>query len=59
MSLLSEINIRPMRFAFDNVKEEKTYVRALSIARKYAVKEFSNYMLYNWRDTPRTCTTAF
>jgi hypothetical protein len=53
MSLLSRLNIRPMRVAFDNVKERNVYVRALEIAKEYGVKEFSNYMLYNWRDNPK------
>jgi hypothetical protein len=52
-SLLSKLNIKPMRVAFDHVKDKKTYVRALKVARKYGIKEFSNYMLYNWKDTPR------
>jgi len=53
MSLLSRLNIRPMRVAFDHVKEKEVYERALQIAREHGVKEFSNYMLYNWKDTPR------
>lgn len=53
MLLLSRLNIRPMRVAFDHVKEKKAYERALKIAKEYGVKEFSNYLLYNWKDTPR------
>jgi len=53
MSLLSKLNIRPMRVAFDHVREKKAYERALKIAKEYGVKEFSNYLLYNWKDTPR------
>lgn len=53
MSLLSKLNIRPMRVAFDHVKEKKVYERGLKIAKKHEVKEFSNYLLYNWKDTPR------
>lgn len=53
MSLLKELNIKPMRIAFDNVRDKKAYVRALELARAYGVKEFSNYMLYNWKDTPK------
>jgi len=53
MSLLSELNIRPMRIAFDYVKEKKAYKHAVKIAKEYGVKEFSNYLLYNWKDTPR------
>lgn len=50
--LLSSLNIKPMRVAFNHVKDKKIYVHALQVARKYGVKEFSNYMLYNWKDTP-------
>jgi len=53
MSLLSNLNIRPMRIAFDNVKEKKIYERALKIASSHGITDFSNYMLYNWRDTPK------
>jgi hypothetical protein len=42
-----------MRFAFDRASEEKPYVHALRLAKKYGVWEFSNYMLYNWKDSPR------
>lgn len=53
MRLLSQLNIKPMRIAFDRVQEKKQYVRALEIAHGHGVPEFSNYMLYNFRDTPR------
>jgi hypothetical protein len=53
MKLISCLNIRPMRIAFDRVNEKNQYVRALEIAHKYGVPEFSNYMLYNFKDTPR------
>jgi hypothetical protein len=53
MSLLAKLNIRPMRVAFDNVREKEVYAKALEIAKQHGVKEFSNYMLYNWRDTPK------
>lgn len=53
MSLLKRLNIRPMRVAFDNVKDKKVYVKAVELAQKEGVKDFSNYMLYNWKDTPR------
>ena len=53
MKMLSRINIKPMRIAFDRVKEKETYLRALRIAHDYGVSEFSNYMLYNYKDSPR------
>lgn len=53
MALLAELNIEPMRIAFDHVSEEKKYTRAVRLAHKHKVQKFSNYMLYNFRDTPR------
>ena len=53
MPLLAKLNIRPMRIAFDKLKDKDNYIRAVELARKHGVTDFSNYMLYNWRDTPR------
>jgi hypothetical protein len=52
MKLIERLNIRPMRIAFDRAREKKDYVRAVKLAASKGVKEFSNYMLYNWKDTP-------
>ncbi|HUT04529.1 MAG TPA: hypothetical protein VM163_11645 [bacterium] len=53
MQLLSRLNIRPFRIAFDSLREKPVYLRAIQVARRYGFTDFSNYMLYNWRDTPR------
>lgn len=53
MKLLAELNISPMRIAFDRISEKDEYIRAISLANKYGVKNFSNYMLYNFNDTPK------
>jgi hypothetical protein len=53
MRLVSKLNISPMRIAFDALSEKPEYVRAVKLAHDYGVNEFSNYMLYNWKDTPR------
>jgi hypothetical protein len=42
-----------MRVAFDRIQENDAYVKALNLAKEYGFKEFSNYMLYNWKDSPR------
>lgn len=52
MKLMSEIPIRPLRIAFDHLKYEKKYRRAIELAVNYGIKEFSNYILYNYKDTP-------
>ena len=51
--LLSKLNIKPMRIAFDRVQDKDAYVRAVRLAHKYGFKKFSNYMLYNFKDSPR------
>ena len=53
MKLLSKINVKPLRVAFDRLSEKKDYIRALKLAQEYGVDSFSNYMLYNFHDTPR------
>jgi len=53
MKLLSQINISPMRIGFDRLHDKEYYVSAVKLARKYGVTRFSNYMLFNFRDTPR------
>lgn len=53
MSVLAALNIRPMRIAFDRIGERDEYVRAIEIAAKHGVRAFSNYMLYNFEDTPK------
>lgn len=50
--LLSRINIDPIRFAFDNVTQERHILHAIRLAKKYSNKEISVYVLYNFTDTP-------
>ena len=52
MKRLSEINIKPLRIAFDNIKLEKLYIGKVHLAAKNGIKELSNYVLYNYLDTP-------
>lgn len=52
MKLMSEIPIRPLRIAFDYLGLKKQYVNAVRLAAKYGIKELSNYILYNFKDTP-------
>jgi hypothetical protein len=50
--LLGQIPINPLRIAFNNMKYEKPYLNAIKNARKYGIKHFSNYLLYNYDDKP-------
>ncbi len=52
MAKLSEISIRPLRIAFDHWEGRKFYVRALRLAQENGITQMSNYLLYNFRDTP-------
>mgnify|MGYP005646651933 CR=1 FL=1 len=53
--LLSRINIKPLRFAFDNHSEDGYIQKAIEIAQKYGFKDIRVYVLYNFEsdeDTP-------
>ena len=52
MKLMSEIPIRPLRIAFDYWGMKKQYENAVRLAAKYEIKELSNYILYNFKDSP-------
>lgn len=52
MSRLAELNIHPMRIAFDHIEQRDIYERAIRLAAKYGVRDLSNYILYNFNDTP-------
>lgn len=52
MAKLAEINIRPLRIAFDHYEQREIYSRAVKIAAKYGIHNMSNYLLYNFHDTP-------
>lgn len=52
MQKLSEIAIRPLRIAFDNWGYRKHYVRAIKLGAENGIVFSSNYLLYNFKDTP-------
>jgi hypothetical protein len=49
---LSTICLRPLRIAFDHLGLKGPYERAVRIAHEHGLHELSNYMLYNFHDTP-------
>ena len=53
MKLLARLNIKPMRIAFDRISDNYEYLKALRLAKKHGARTFSNYMLYNYNDSPR------
>ena len=50
--LLSKIAISPLRIAFDSIKLKNRYCEKVRLAAKYRIQNLSNYILYNYRDTP-------
>lgn len=49
---LSRIAISPLRIAFDNTAITDTYVKAIKMCVDNGMKNFSNYLLYNFKDKP-------
>src|SRR6202012_2866562 len=49
---LSTIALKPLRIAFDHLGLRKPYEQGLRYAADVGLRELSNYMLYNFRDTP-------
>ena len=49
---LARIAIRPLRIAFDDIKTFDAYNRAIRLSVSAGLKEFSNYLLYNFNDKP-------
>jgi hypothetical protein len=52
MKLLSEIAIKPLRIAFDDIKYKNIYIEKVRLAAKYEINVLSNYILFNFKDTP-------
>lgn len=52
MSKLAEVNIRPLRIAFDHYEQKDIYVAAIKLAAKHGIMDLSNYLLYNFEDSP-------
>lgn len=52
MRKLSEINIRPLRIAFDHWELRKIYENSIRIAVRNGITNLSNYLLYNFEDKP-------
>lgn len=52
MKRLAEIPIRPLRIAFDHVNLKDRYIKKVELASEYGLFHLSNYILYNFDDTP-------
>lgn len=52
MEKLAEVNIRPLRIAFDHYDQREIYCKAIRCAAKYGIHDMSNYLLFNFEDYP-------
>ena len=52
MELLSNLPLKPLRIAFDNIKFEKLYIDKIRLAYKCGIRHLSNFILFNYDDTP-------
>lgn len=52
VSLLAKTAIRPMRIAFDHISMRDRYVKCVRMANEVGIPSLSNYVLYNYTDTP-------
>ncbi len=52
MTKLAEVNIYPLRIAFDHWKLKDIYENSIRTAVKCGIKSLSNYLLYNFEDKP-------
>lgn len=52
MRKLAEVNIQPLRIAFDHWSLRDTYERSVRIAVGSGIKNLSNYLLYNFEEKP-------
>jgi hypothetical protein len=49
---LSTICIKPLRIAFDHLGVKRQYDQSIRYAHEFGLAELSNYMLYNFHDSP-------
>jgi hypothetical protein len=52
VALLSKIAISPLRIAFDDIRTRPAYEKAVRLSVSVGLKDFSNYLLYNFNDKP-------
>lgn len=50
---LARIALKPLRIAFDHLGVKKPYAQAIRYSTEAGLTELSNYMLYNFKDSPQ------
>lgn len=56
-TLLSRLAVKPCRIAFDDLETRIEYFNALDIAVDSGIRHFSNYLLYNYKESPEDLWT--
>ncbi|MCL0039314.1 radical SAM protein [Dehalococcoidia bacterium] len=52
MELLAQLPLKPLRIAFDDIRFEKIYIEKVYLTYKYGIRHLSNFILFNYEDTP-------
>jgi hypothetical protein len=52
MKLISEIAIKPLRIAFDDIRYKDIYIDRVRLAAEFGIETISNYILFNFNDNP-------
>jgi len=52
ISRLAELPIKPLRIAFDHISLKNDYIKRIEWAAEFGLTRLSNYILYNFKDTP-------
>ncbi len=52
MKRLAELPIHPLRIAFDHIGLKERYIQKMRWAAEFGLRRLSNYILYNFHDTP-------
>jgi hypothetical protein len=52
MQELASICLSPLRIAFDHMGLREPYEKSVRLAHEFGLKELSNYMLFNFHDSP-------
>jgi len=53
MKLIAKTAIKPLRIAFDHISLKNMYIDKVKLASENGILNLSNYVLYNFKDTPK------
>lgn len=53
MKQLSRVALKPLRIAFDHIALQKQYTDSIRMAVDHGIIHLSNYVLYNYKDSPQ------